>query len=58
MKNIFVVGDPIYKIAMKNNLPLPVYQEIAARGWSDNTIITEKMSALLHGVMHNMKADQ
>ena len=58
MKNIFIVGEPIYKIAINNRLPLSVCQEIAARGWSDNAIITEKMSLSLNALMYNRTADQ
>ena len=48
MSNIFEVGKPIYEIAMKHNFLPYVNQEIAAKGWSDNTVITPEISKLLN----------
>ena len=48
MSNIFIVGKTIYEIALENKFLPYVNKEIAARGWSDNTIITSKISRALN----------
>lgn len=46
--NPFKIGLPIYRAAIGNRLLPYVAQYMAERGWSDNTIITRKVSKALY----------